>query len=71
MLVFYIASGLFLSVIAQHFEYPELVPGRWEQFLFYAIFTLVSVVIYKISLSFTWINSRILYRNFRIFILFC
>jgi hypothetical protein len=48
MLVFYIASGLFLSVIAQHFEYPELVPGRWEQFLFYAIFTLVSVVIYKL-----------------------
>ncbi len=48
MIVFYVSSGLFLSVSAQYFHFPDLVPGKWEELLFLTIFTIVSVIIYKV-----------------------
>jgi len=48
MLVFFISVGMFIEVMVDYFQYPEPFPGKWQQMIFYALFMLINVVIYKL-----------------------
>lgn len=48
MIVFFVATSLFLQVVSDYFNYPQLVPGKWQQLFFFAATMLILVVIYKL-----------------------